>query len=591
MAKAKTAENQKKTSNSNSKTAKLASTKAAQKKSKTKVIPKGKTRKPKVEKTISLESILMNCRNALRGKIGGNDTNRDAVMTLTFLKFVGDKFEKRRKEIEEKYAKDKEYCKIQVETVAQYISENVFYIPKHARWSNIVENASKNEIAVILDKALKDIQEKNPALSGALPTNFYTTNLGGLTKELKKLIDEVNRIDETQFVDKDLIGRVYEYFLQAFSIDSTGKENGEFYTPANIVELITELIEPYDGVVYDPCCGSGGMFVQSIKFVERHQGNKKKISVRGQESNPDTWRLAILNLAIRGISHDLGTKAVSTFSEDLHTADKHRDHPFADFIMANPPFNLKGWRGENELLTDPRWYPAYQIPPVSNANYAWILHMLSKLDTQNGIAGFLLANGALNAGKGKEGEKDEVEFEIRKQLIDNDKIEAIIVLPRDMFYSVDLSTTLWILNNNKKAHERNGRKLRDRRNEILFIDLRRWDENIMKDNNGSGGSTKFVILSEEQIVKVRHIYFSWQTDIDYTDIDELCMSATLEQIKTQKYSLAPSKYIKFVDRDLDIDYETEMKRIQAEMKDILTVEVKSQDLLKTAFDGIGYGIN
>lgn len=548
-------------------------------------------KKPKTEKTVSLESILMNCRNALRGKIGGNEKNRDAVLSLVFLKFVGEKFEKRRKEIEEKYSNDKAYKAIQVETVAQYRSANVFYIPEKARWEYIVENASKTDIAVTLDKALKDIQEKNPDLIGALPTNFYTANLGGLSKELKKLIDEVNRIDEKQFIDKDLIGRVYEYFLQAFCIDSTGKENGEFYTPANIVELITELIEPYDGVVYDPCCGSGGMFVQSIKFVERHQGNKKKISVRGQESNPDTWRLAKLNLAIRGISHDLGSEAISTFTKDLHPAEKYPDHPFADFIMANPPFNLKDWRLPTELTTDPRWFPNYPTPPDKNANYAWILHMLSKLDTQNGIAGFLLANGALNAGKGKEGEKDEVEFEIRKKLIENDKIEAIIVLPRDMFYTVDLSTTLWILNNNKKAHERNERKLRDRRDEVLFIDLRRWDKNVIKDNDGTGKTTSFVVLDEEQIAKVKQIYTAWQTGVDYTDIDELCKSVKLAEIKKQKYSLAPSKYIKFVDKDLDINYESEMKRIQAEMKEVIKAEKKSQELLEKAFKGIGYGIS
>ncbi|MCX7714115.1 MAG: type I restriction-modification system subunit M [Clostridia bacterium] len=513
----------------------------------------------------SLESILWNCRNALRGTVGGNEKNRDAVMGLVFLKFAGDKFEKRREAIKTQYGDIPAF----LEKPSFYLSENVFYLSETSRWSYIVRNASSDEIAVILDKAMADIEEKNKSLKGALPQNFYAT-LGARSASLKALIDEINKIDEKKFQDKDLIGRVYEYFLQVFAIDAgQGAEKGEFYTPASIVKLIAELIEPYSGRVYDPCCGSGGMFVQSVKFVERHNGNRLKISVIGQESNPDTWRLAKMNLAIRGISYDLGERATSTFIDDQHKDIK------VDFIMANPPFNLKNWRGKDELIDDYRW-KGYEVPPVSNANYAWILHMLSKLDVTNGIAGFLLANGALNAG----GE----EYKIRKQLIENDKVEAIIVLPREMFYSTDISVTLWIINNNKKARTLNGRELRDRQNEVLFIDLRRWNENIYE--------KKYVMFDDDQIAAIKKIYNDWQSAdrSAYRDVPELCKSATLEDIRAKDYSLAPSKYIEFIDHDLEIDYAAEMSRIQSEMREILKAEKVSQAMLKEAFEGIGYGI-
>lgn len=515
--------------------------------------------------TISLESILMNCRNALRGTIGGNEKNRDAVMGLVFLKFVGDKFEKRRAELIQEYGEIPAF----LEKDSFYRAKNVFYLDETSRWSYIVKQASSDTIAVILDQAMKDVEDRNPPLAGALPQNFYAT-LGTRKEQIKSLIDEINKINEQQFHEKDLIGRVYEYFLQVFAMDSGqgGGEKGEFYTPTSIVHLIAELIEPFSGTVYDPCCGSGGMFVQSIKFVEQHHGNTKNISIVGQESNPDTWRLAKMNLAIRGISHNLGKVATSTFIDDQHKDNK------VDFIMANPPFNLKKWRGEDQLTDDYRW-KGYGTPPVSNANYAWILHMLSKLDVSNGIAGFLLANGALNA--------DGDEFKIRKQLIDNDKIEAIIVLPREMFYSTDISVTLWIVNNNKNARIRNNHKLRDRQQEVLFVDLRTWNSNIYE--------KKYVQFDDKQIADIKAIYTNWQTGIGYEDRSELCKSVSLEVIKSKNYSFVPSKYIDFVDHDLDIEYEAEMKRIQVEMRDILLTEKQSQVMLEAAYRGIGYGIN
>ncbi len=523
------------------------------------------------KKEQTLENILFNCRNALRGA-GSTEKNRDAVIGLVFIKFASDKFEKRREEIKEQYGD----VPVFLDKKSFYLAENVFYLEPHTRWSYLVKEASSNDIAVKIDTAMADIEKGNPSLEGALLSNFYT-NLGADIRTLKNLIDEINKIDPKKFHEDDLIGRVYEYFLQSYAVSSS-KEDGEFYTPPSAVKLIAEMIEPYSGRVYDPACGSGGMFVQSLKFVELHHGNKRNISIIGQEKNPDTRRLAKMNLAIRGISYDLGSKPYgesSTFTDDQHKDMK------VDYIMANPPFNLKDWRGDNELLTDARW-SGYEVPSKSNANYAWILHMLSKLDVTNGVAGFLLANGALNA--------DGVEYEIRKKLLENDKIEAIIVLPRDMFYTTDISVTLWIMNNNKKSSEKNGRKLRDRQNEVLFCDLRRWDDQVVQYVVEKGKKKKKTVLTDKQIDKVKEIYQSWQTGNDYEDVPELCKSATLEEIQKANYSLAPSKYVEFIDHDLEIDYDKEMARIQAEMKDILKAEKASQTSLEEAFREIGYEI-
>jgi type I restriction enzyme M protein len=435
---------------------------------------------PKAAKELTLEQVLWNCRVVLRNKCNKPD-NRDAVLALIFLKFAGDKFEKRRNEI----IAEKGKVPVFLEKPAFYLASNVFYLNETSRWPYIVKNASDDRIAVILDQAMADIEDKNESLKGALPQRFFSS-LGVSGNDIKALIDEINKISEERFHEKDLIGRVYEYFLQQFAMDEA-REKGEFYTPKAIVNLIAELIEPYKGRIYDPCCGSGGMFVQSLKFVESHHGNKSEVSVYGQESDPDTYRLAKMNLAIRGISNNLGEKNASSFTGDLHKDLK------VDFIMANPPFNLKNWRGANQLTADPRW-AGYGTPPVSNANYAWILHMLSKLDVTNGIAGFLLANGALGA--------DSEEYNIRKQLIENDKIEAIIVLPREMFYSTDISVTLWILNNNKKAKTLNERTLRDRRNEVLFIDLRTWNKNVYEKS--------YVTFDDAQIAAVKKIYNDWR---------------------------------------------------------------------------------
>lgn len=535
---------------------------------------------------MTLENVLWNCRVALRG-IGSTEKNRDAVIFLVFLKFAGDKFEKRYEELKQQYGFNEGLFNVVKEKTSSYNAVNVFYLNETSRWSYIVAHAGDNDIAVILDTAMADIEKMNPSLQGALssrdkdgnPVYTFFATLGATTAKLKDLIDNVNQIDANRFHEEDLIGRVYEYFLQAYAASGT-KEDGEFYTPSCAVKLIAELIEPYSGVVYDPCCGSGGMFVQSMKFVDRHQGNRRQISIIGQESNADTWRLCKMNLAIRGIAHNLGEKNASTFTEDLHKDKK------VDYVMANPPFNLKNWRTEKELTNDPRFKGYGEVmPPVANANYAWIEHIISKLDVSHGIAGFLLANGALNASGDEQ--------TIRQAILDKDLVEAIIVLPRDMFYTTDISVTLWIINMNKHAGMVHGRAVRDRRHQVLFMDLRTWNQHIEEIVIDKGKKKKKTILTDEEIAKVKKVYHNWQSEDTtlYQNVPEFCQSVTLDEIAAKDYSLAPSKYIEFIDHDLDIDYEKEMARIQAEMQEVLKTEKKSQKMLEDAFRGIGYGID
>jgi type I restriction enzyme M protein len=424
----------------------------------------------------SIEANLWEAANKLRGSVEPAEY-KHIVLSLIFLKFVSDKFDKQREKL---IAEGKEKY---VEIPDFYNMNNVFFLEEISRWSYLIKKSKQNDIAILIDTALHTIEKDNKSLKGALPNNYFS-RLGLDITKLSSLLDTINDIDTTKDPKQDLVGRVYEYFLSKFAL-AEGKGKGEFYTPKSIVNLIAEMIEPYKGIIYDPACGSGGMFVQSIKFVEAHHGNKKEISIYGQEYTNTTYKLAKMNLAIRGISANLGEKAADTFGNDLHKDLK------ADFIMANPPFNQKDWREENELKDDPRWM-GYDVPPKSNANYAWILNMVSKL-SDNGVAGFILANGALSGG----GE----EYKIRRKLIENNLVEAILVLPRNLFYTTDISVTLWIVNKNKKAQEKKigeeTRQYRDREKEILFMDIRQMGEPFEK---------KFVQLSKEDIKKITSTY-------------------------------------------------------------------------------------
>lgn len=532
--------------------------------------------KKKVEEKNNLDSILFKCRDILRQarNSGSFFEKRDMMLTLVFLRFIGEKFEdgiqKLRQElIAQGLDPDDEEIFAAFFDDATF-TDGTYNLPVEARWSTII-NTPAPQLNVALDTALHSLATSSKQLKGCFVEGTFTTrNLA--PNDIKKIVDEVNKISHKAFgEEKDLIGRVYEYFLKEFAVNAT-KEEGEFYTPHDVVQLISAMIEPFDGTLYDPCCGSGGMFIQSADLIREKKGDISRINIYGQEKEPATYRLAKMNLALRGLSHHLGEEADSTFTHDLHKGI------YFDYIMANPPFNLKGWYDPN-LKNDARWAD-YVTPPESNANYAWILHMLSHLRANKGVAGFLLANGAL-------GDSDTVE--IRKKLIQNDKVEAIIILPRELFITTDISVTLWILNQNKKGGSYHGRNLRNREGEILFMDLRTWTENPVK-NEGK----KKVFLDDVQIQRAADIYHTWQTegtDGMHYEVPELYRSVGIAEIEKQGWSLVPSKYIEFIDHDLDIDFPEEMSRIQTEMRDILAQEKQSQKLLEDAFRGIGYGIN
>ena len=491
----------------------------------------------KKNKEEALEDILFNCRDSLRGRASLTD-KRDMLLTLVFLKFISERYHECCDEIRRENADDPEFAEMLIATKRSAFGEKgVFMLNAKTDWESLKLTEPKG-LAVALDDATTNLMRSEERLKNALPAALFV-NSGTEGNVIKQVMDEIDKISHKKFKERDLIGHVYEYFLQAFAINAN-KEDGEFYTPRSIVELIATFIEPFDGTLYDPCCGSGGMFVQCAKFVEQHGGNTLGINVYGQESDPTTYRLAKMNLAVRGLSYNLGDRPASTF-----TNDQHRGRTF-DYIMANPPFNLKKWY-DTSLENDVRW-KGYGMPPEGNANYAWILHILSKLTPGKGRAGFLLANGTL---------EDEDTIKIREQLVKNDKIEAIIVLPREMFYATDISVTLWILNENKTGGIENGRKLRNRKGEVLFMDLRSWNSNIYE--------KKYVKLSLGQIEAAHKIYTDWQTIAEPCNYEqpELYRSVSSATIKENGWSLVPSRYIKFVDRD-NIDTEKVFSSFQAD---------------------------
>lgn len=527
-------------------------------------------RKVKVTKQTQdkpIEVTLWDAANKLRGSVEPAEY-KHVVLSLIFLKFASDKFEDHRAKL---IAEGKEKY---IEMPDFYNMSNVFFLEESSRWSFLIKKSKQNDIALLIDTALHTIEKNNKALKGALPDNYFS-RLGLDITKLASLLDTINDIDTLKDPKQDVVGKVYEYFLSKFAL-AEGKGKGEFYTPKSIVNLIAEMIEPYKGIIYDPACGSGGMFVQSIKFIEAHHGNKKEISIYGQEYTNTTYKLAKMNLAIRGISGNLGEKAADTFADDQHKDLK------ADFIMANPPFNQKDWRAENELKDDPRWR-GYDVPPKSNANYGWILNMVSKL-SENGIAGFILANGALSGG----GE----EYKVRRKLVENNLVEAILVLPRNLFYTTDISVTLWIVNKNKKAQVKivgdETRNFRDREKEILFMDLRQMGEPFEK---------KYTQFSDEDIYKVTSTYHHWQTAglneapaSSYFDIPEFCYSASIEEVVKKDFSLVPSKYIEFVNRDENIDFDEKMKGLKREFAELLKAEEESKAELLNVFRELGYEI-
>ncbi|QPK05078.1 type I restriction-modification system subunit M [Vibrio kanaloae] len=515
------------------------------------------------KKEKSFEETLWDAANKLRGSVESSEY-KHIVLSLIFLKFISDTFDKQRQKLIDSGLEK------HIDMVPAYTKDNVFYLPENSRWSFVQQNAKQEDIALKIDTALSTIEKTNKVLQGALPENYFS-RLDLDVSKLSALIDVINNIDTLANPHEDVVGRVYEYFLSKFAI-AEGKGKGEFYTPKSIVNLIAELIEPYKGKIYDPCCGSGGMFVQSMKFIENHKGNKKDISVYGQEYTGATYKLAKMNLAIRGISANLGAAAKDTFASDQHETLK------ADFIMANPPFNQKDWRASDELVDDHRW-DGYETPPTSNANYGWILHMVSKL-SENGIAGFVISNGVLSG--------DGVEKEIRKKLVDNGLVEAIIILPMRMFYTTDISVTLWVINKNKKErtvpHEDLTRHYRNREDEVLFMDLRKHGEPFEK---------KYVQFSTDKISSVAETLHTWQevrAEKEYQNIEEYCYSANKQEIASNDYSLVPSTYIQFRNHDEDVDFEQKMSQMRDDFTELLKREDTLKSELLSVFEELGYEI-
>jgi len=474
------------------------------------------TKKPAAKKQKSFEQNLWDTADKLRGTVESSEY-KHVILSLIFLKFISDKFELRRQALVDEGKQQ------YTDMVEFYTMKNVFYLPQESRWSYIHKQAKQDDIAVKIDTALHTIEKNNKSLRGALPDNYFS-RLGIDVSRLAALIDSISNIDTLEDNEEDVVGRVYEYFLGKFAA-AEGKGGGEFYTPKCVVKLITEMIEPYEGKIYDPCCGSGGMFVQSVKFIESHEGQSKDVSIYGQELTNTTYKLAKMNLAIRGIAGNLGEVPADTFFKDQHPDLK------ADFIMANPPFNLKAWRASDELTDDPRW-AGYEVPPTGNANYGWILHMISKL-SENGVAGFVLANGSMSTSTKGEGA-------IRQKIIENDLVDCMIALPGQLFYTTQIPVCLWFLSKNKKAQTVVGHSEsnhRNRQGEMLFIDAR---------NIGAMIDRTHKEFSADDIAGIARTYHAWRgeaKDDDYEDIAGYCKAATLEEVKANDYVLTPGRYV------------------------------------------------
>ena len=504
------------------------------------------------------EEFLWDSANRLRGSVESSEY-KHVVLSLIFLKFVSDKFEERRAEL---VAEGKEKY---IDMVEFYTMKNVFYLPETSRWSYIQQHAKQDDIAIKIDSALTAVEKSNASLKGALPDNYFS-RLGLDGSKLSALIDAINNINTVEDKEEDVVGRVYEYFLGKFAA-AEGKLGGEFYTPKCVVNLIAEMIEPYKGKIYDPCCGSGGMFVQSLKFVRSHYGNTKDISVYGQEFTSTTYKLAKMNLAVRGLSANLGELPADTFFKDQHPDLK------ADYIMANPPFNMKAWRGADELVDDSRW-SGYETPPTGNANYAWILHMVSKL-SDHGVAGFVLANGSMSTNTSGEGA-------IRQKIVENDLVDCMIALPGQLFYTTQIPVCLWFLTKNKKADSERG--YRNREGETLFIDARKIGSMISR--------TQKELLPED-IAAIATTYHAWRGEAKdgvYEDQAGYCKSATLEDMRKHDFVLTPGRYVGAAPiADDGIPFETKMTEMSRTLYGQIKESAKLDDVIRKNLEGLGYG--
>ncbi|HJA53265.1 MAG TPA: type I restriction-modification system subunit M [Candidatus Massiliomicrobiota merdigallinarum] len=494
---------------------------------------------------IGFEKQIWDAACVLWGHIPAADY-RKVIVGLIFLRYISSAFEKRYNELVEEgygFENDKD----------AYIEENIFYVPEKARWNVIASAAHTPEIGTVLDDAMRAIEDENKSLKNVLPKIYGSPDLD--KRVLGEVVDlftnEVNMEDIDG--DRDILGRTYEYCIAQFAAYE-GTKGGEFYTPSSIVKTIVEILKPFEDCrVYDPCCGSGGMFVQSVKFLQAHSGNRNRISVYGQESNADTWKMAKMNMAIRGIDADFGPYQADTFFNDLHKTLK------ADFIMANPPFNLKNW-GQEKLKDDVRW--KYGLPPEGNANFAWIQHMIHHL-APNGKIGLVLANGALSSQTSGEGE-------IRKNIIEADLIEGIVALPTQLFYSVTIPVTLWFISKNKTQ-----------KGKTLFIDARKMGYMVDRKHRD---------FTTEDIKKLADTFESFQNGT-LEVVKGFCAIATTEDIAKQDYILTPGRYVGIEEQEDDGEpFDDKMKRLTSELSDMFTKSHELEEEISKKLGAIGYEI-
>ena len=482
---------------------------------------------------------------------------KHVVLGLIFLKYISDAF----KEVHDELKKDK---LSDPEDIDEYKSRNIFWVPPESRWDYLQKNAKQPTIGNLIDDAMDAIERDNPTLKGVLSKNYARPALD--KQRLGELIDLIGTIGlgDRENRSKDILGRVYEYFLGEFA-DAEGKKGGQFYTPRSIVKLLVEMLEPYNGRVFDPCCGSGGMFVQSIKFVQSHQGGnvkKQDISIYGQESNQTTWRLAKMNLAIRGIDAKIEWNNEGSFLNDAHKDLK------ADFVIANPPFNDSDWKGEM-LKEDSRW--KFGVPPTGNANFAWVQHFIHHL-SPTGITGFVLANGSMSSNTSGEGD-------IRKNIVEKDLVDCMVALPSQLFYNTMIPACLWFAARDKKNH-----KFRDRRGQVLFIDAR---------NMGVMIDRRHRELTEEDVKKISNTYHAWRGEnkLKYEDVTGFCKSAKLEEVEKNNFILTPGRYVGIQEEAEDDEvFEEKMKRLTAELSEQMKEGKKLDEEIKKNLESIGFKV-
>ena len=503
---------------------------------------------------LGFEATLWSAADTLRGSMDASEY-KHPVLGLIFLKYISDAFE----ELHSQLASDRES---DPEDRDEFTSRSVYWVPPDARWSQIAAKAKSPQIGEIVDKAMIAIEHDNPRLRGVLPKEYAKPSLG--STRLGAIVDLVNGIGlgNAEARKHDVIGRVYEYFLGRFA-NAEGKAGGEFYTPRSVVRLLVEMIEPYKGRVFDPCCGSGGMFVQSEEFVLAHGGKLGDVSIYGQESNHTTWRLAMMNLAIRGIEADITWNEGGSFLRDAYPDLK------ADFILANPPFNDSEWGGAG-LRNDKRW--KYGIPPAGNSNYAWIEHFVYHL-APTGVAAFVMANGSMSSNQSGEGE-------IRRDLIEAENgglVDCIIALPGQLFYTTQIPVCVWLL-----ARDRSNHKFRDRSKEILFIDARKM---------GAMTDRTHRTLRDEDIAKIAGAYHAWRgKDGGYADIAGFCKSATLDQVRKRGHVLSPGRYVGTEELEDDGEpFADKMARLTSLLREQQTESVSLDARISAVLEGLTRG--